>query len=162
MLSLAATALILLTSLGGTTYPWASAPIYILGAAGAALIVAFVFVERRAAEPVLPLHLFKTRVFSSTSVVGFIVGFGMFGAIAYLPAFFQVARGISPTISGLYLLPLMARAAGHVDQLRAGHLADRQVPVLPDRRHRADDPRPVPAAPDGRDHARPTWTRSTC
>jgi EmrB/QacA subfamily drug resistance transporter len=107
VLSLAATALILLTSLGGTTYPWASAPIYILGAAGAALIVAFVFVERRAAEPVLPLHLFKTRVFSATSVVGFIVGFGMFGAIAYLPAFFQVARGISPTISGLYLLPLM-------------------------------------------------------
>jgi EmrB/QacA subfamily drug resistance transporter len=107
VLSLAATALILLTSLGGTTYPWASAPIYILGAAGAALIVAFVFVERRAPEPVLPLHLFKTRVFSSTSIVGFIVGFAMFGAIAYLPAFFQVARGISPTISGLYLLPLM-------------------------------------------------------
>jgi EmrB/QacA subfamily drug resistance transporter len=107
VLSLAATALILLTSLGGTTYPWASTPIYILGAAGAALIVAFVFVERRAPEPVLPLHLFKTRVFSSTSIVGFIVGFGMFGAIAYLPAFFQVARGISPTISGLYLLPLM-------------------------------------------------------
>ena len=107
VLSLAATALILLTSLGGTTYPWASAPIYILGAAGAALIIAFVFVERRAPEPVLPLHLFKTRVFSATSVVGFIVGFGMFGAIAYLPTFFQVARGISPTISGLYLLPLM-------------------------------------------------------
>jgi EmrB/QacA subfamily drug resistance transporter len=107
VLALAATALILLTSLGGTTYPWASAPIYILGAAGAALIVVFAFVERRAAEPVLPLHLFKTRVFSATSVVGFIVGFGMFGAIAYLPAFFQVARGISPTISGLYLLPLM-------------------------------------------------------
>ena len=107
VLSLAATALILLTSLGGTTYPWASAPIYILGAAGVALIIAFAFVERRAAEPVLPLHLFKTRVFSATSIVGFIVGFGMFGAIAYLPAFFQVARGISPTISGLYLLPLM-------------------------------------------------------
>jgi len=107
VLSLAVTALILLTSLGGTTYPWASAPIYILGAAGAALIVAFVFIERKAKEPVLPLHLFKTRVFSSTSIVGFIVGFGMFGAIAYLPAFFQVVRGISPTVSGLYLLPLM-------------------------------------------------------
>jgi hypothetical protein len=107
VLSLAATALILLTSLGGTTYPWKSAPIYILGAAGVALIVAFVFVERRAAEPVLPLHLLKTRVFASTSIVGFIVGFGMFGAIAYLPAFFQVVRGISPTVSGLYLLPLM-------------------------------------------------------
>ena len=107
VLSAAATALILLTSLGGTTYPWASAPVYILGAAGALLIVVFVFVERRAPEPVLPLHLFKTRVFSTTSIVGFIVGFAMFGAITYLPAFFQVVRGISPTISGLYLLPLM-------------------------------------------------------
>jgi EmrB/QacA subfamily drug resistance transporter len=108
VLSLAATSLILLTSLGGTTYKWASAPIYILGVAGAVLIVAFIFVERRAAEPILPLHLFRTRVFSVTSVVGFIVGFAMFGAITYLPAFFQVVRGISPTISGVYLLPLMA------------------------------------------------------
>ena len=108
VLGLAVTSLILLTSLGGTTYAWASTPIYILGAAGVLLIVVFVFVERRAAEPVLPLHLFKTRVFSVTSIVGFIVGFAMFGAITYLPAFFQVVRGISPTISGVYLLPLMA------------------------------------------------------
>jgi EmrB/QacA subfamily drug resistance transporter len=108
VLALAATSLILLTSLGGTTYAWASAPIYILGVAGVVLIGLFVLVERRAAEPVLPLHLFKTRVFSSTSIVGFIVGFAMFGAITYLPAFFQVVRGISPTISGVYLLPLMA------------------------------------------------------
>ena len=107
LLSAAATSLILLTSLGGTTYGWNSAPIYILGVAGALLIAAFIFAERRAAEPILPLHLFKTRVFSVTSLVGFIVGFGMFGAITYLPAFFQVVRGISPTISGLYLLPLM-------------------------------------------------------
>jgi EmrB/QacA subfamily drug resistance transporter len=107
VLGLAVTALILLTSLGGTTYRWASAPIYILGVAGVVLIGVFVLVERRAAEPVLPLHLFKTRVFASTSVVGFIVGFAMFGAITYLPAFFQVVRGISPTVSGLYLLPLM-------------------------------------------------------
>src|SRR5580704_2940048 len=108
LLSAAATSLILLTSLGGTTYPWASAPIYILGVLGVLLIVAFIFAERYAAEPILPLHLFKTRVFSITSVVGFIVGFAMFGAITYLPAFFQVVRGISPTISGVYLLPLMA------------------------------------------------------
>jgi EmrB/QacA subfamily drug resistance transporter len=108
LLSLAATSLILLTSLGGTTYAWASSPIYILGVAGVVLIGLFVFAERRAAEPILPLHLFKTRVFSVTSVVGFVVGFGMFGAITYLPAFFQVVRGISPTISGVYLLPLMA------------------------------------------------------
>jgi EmrB/QacA subfamily drug resistance transporter len=108
LLSAAATSLILLTSLGGTTYPWASAPIYILGVAGVALIGLFVLAERRAAEPILPLHLFKTRVFSVTSVVGFIVGFAMFGAITYLPAFFQVVRGISPTLSGVYLLPMMA------------------------------------------------------
>jgi EmrB/QacA subfamily drug resistance transporter len=108
LLSAAATSLILLTSLGGTTYAWGSAPIYILGIAGVVLIGLFVLAERRAAEPILPLHLFKTRIFSVTSVVGFIVGFGMFGAITYLPAFFQVVRGISPTISGVYLLPLMA------------------------------------------------------
>ncbi len=108
MLSAAATSFILLTSLGGTTYRWASAPIYILGVAGVLFVVAFIFVERRAVEPVLPLHLFKLRTFSVTSIVGFIVGFAMFGAITYLPAFFQVVRGISPTISGVYLLPLMA------------------------------------------------------
>jgi EmrB/QacA subfamily drug resistance transporter len=108
VLSAAVTSLILLTSLGGSTYPWASTPIYILGVAGVVLIGVFVLVERRAAEPVLPLHLFKLRAFSTTSLVGFVVGFAMFGAITYLPAFFQVVRGISPTISGVYLLPLMA------------------------------------------------------
>jgi hypothetical protein len=108
VLSAAVTSLILLTSLGGTTYPWRSAPIYILGLAGVLLIGVFVLVERRAAEPVLPLHLFRLRIFWVTSLVGFIIGFAMFGAITYLPAFFQVVRGISPTISGVYLLPLMA------------------------------------------------------
>jgi len=66
-----------------------------------------VLAERKAAEPILPLHLFRTRVFAVSSVVGFIVGFALFGAITYLPAFFQVVRGISPTISGVYLLPTM-------------------------------------------------------
>src|SRR6202007_1406763 len=66
VLGLAASAVILLTSLGGTTYGWNSAPLYILGACGAALIAAFVLVERRAAEPVLPLHLFRSRTFSVT------------------------------------------------------------------------------------------------
>jgi EmrB/QacA subfamily drug resistance transporter len=108
VLSAAATSFILLTSLGGTTYAWNSAPIWILGAAGVAAVGVFVVVERRAAEPVLPLHLFKLRAFWVTSLVGFIVGFAMFGAITYLPAFFQVVRGISPTLSGVQLLPLMA------------------------------------------------------
>jgi EmrB/QacA subfamily drug resistance transporter len=108
VLALAATSFILLTSLGGTTYAWSSAPIYILGICGVVLVGVFVWVERRAKEPVLPLHLFKLRAFSVTSVVGFIIGFAMFGAITYLPAFFQVAKGISPTLSGVRLLPLMA------------------------------------------------------
>ena len=107
VLSLAATSLILLTSLGGSTFAWRSLPAYLLGAAGALLTGLFVLVERRAAEPILPLHLFRLRTFSVTSLTGFIVGFAMFGALAYLPAFFQVVRGISPTVSGVYLLPMM-------------------------------------------------------
>jgi EmrB/QacA subfamily drug resistance transporter len=108
VLALAATSFILLTSLGGTTYGWNTAPIWILGACGVLLTGVFVLVERKAAEPVLPMHLFRLRAFWVTSVVGFIVGFGMFGAITYLPAYFQVVRGVSPTLSGVRLLPLMA------------------------------------------------------
>jgi EmrB/QacA subfamily drug resistance transporter len=108
VLALAATSFILMTSLGGTTYAWGSAPIWILGVCGTVLVGVFVVVERKAKEPVLPLHLFRLRAFWVTSVVGFIVGFAMFGAITYLPAFFQVVRGVSPTFSGVQLLPLMA------------------------------------------------------
>jgi len=108
VLALAATSFVLLTSLGGTTYGWNSLPIWILGIAGVALVGVFVLVERRAKEPVLPLHLFRQRTFSITSIVGFIVGFAMFGALTYLPAFFQVVKGVSPTLSGVQILPLMA------------------------------------------------------
>ena len=107
VLVFSASFLVLFTSLGGTTYPWGSPTIIALGVAGAVLLVIFVFVERRATEPVLPLHLFSNRGFSVTSVVGFIVGFAMFGAIVYLPVFFQIVHGESPTISGLRLLPLL-------------------------------------------------------
>ena len=108
VLVLAATCLVLFTSLGGTTYRWASVPIVALGVAGAVLVGVFAVVERRAVEPVLPLHLFSNRAFSTTSVLGFIVGFGMFGAVTYLPVLFQIVHGESPTISGLQLLPLLA------------------------------------------------------
>ncbi len=107
-LALAASGLVLSTSLGGTTYPWGSWPIIAMAVAGVALLVVFAVVERRAAEPVLPLHLFANRTFSVTSLVGFIVGFAMFGAVTYLPVFFQVVKGMSPTASGVQLLPLMA------------------------------------------------------
>ena len=107
VLVFSASFLVLFTSLGGTTYPWGSLTIVGLGVAGAVLLVVFVFVERRATEPVLPLHLFSNRGFSATSLVGFIVGFAMFGAIVYLPVFFQIVHGESPTTSGLRLLPLL-------------------------------------------------------
>jgi EmrB/QacA subfamily drug resistance transporter len=107
VLTLSASFLVLFTSLGGTTYPWGSPTIITFGVAGFVLVGVFVLVERRATEPVLPLHLFSNRGFSVTSVVGFIVGFAMFGAITYLPVFFQIVHGESPTTSGLQLLPLL-------------------------------------------------------
>jgi EmrB/QacA subfamily drug resistance transporter len=108
LLAGSATSLVLLTSLGGTTYAWGSAPIFILGAAAVVLGALFVWAESRATEPVIPLHLFRNRVFSASSAVGFVVGFAMFGSIAYLPQYMQIVKGASPTLSGLRLLPLMA------------------------------------------------------
>ncbi|MGH9120343.1 MAG: MFS transporter, partial [Acidimicrobiales bacterium] len=79
-----------------------------LGVLGVVLLVAFAFIERRAKEPLLPLHLFRNRTFSVASAVGFIIGFAMFGALTFLPLFFQVVKGLNPTNSGLQLVPLMA------------------------------------------------------
>lgn len=107
LLAAGLTAIILLTTWGGTTYGWSSAPIIGLGIAGVALLTGFVFVERRAEEPVLPPELFTSQVFSLASATGFIVGFAMFGAIVYLPLFLQTVYGASPTSSGLQLVPLM-------------------------------------------------------
>jgi EmrB/QacA subfamily drug resistance transporter len=108
LLMASATCLVLFTSLGGTTYPWGSPLMIAFAVAGVVLLAVFIVVERRAAEPVLPLHLFSNRGFSSTSVVGFIVGLALFGAVTYLPLFFQIVHGESPTDSGLQLLPLLA------------------------------------------------------
>jgi EmrB/QacA subfamily drug resistance transporter len=108
MIGGAATSLVLLTSLGGVTFAWSSGPIIALGVLGVAFIGGFVLAERRAAEPVLPLHLFRQPVFAASSAIGFVVGFAMFGALTYLPQYEQVVRGVSPTASGIRLLPLMA------------------------------------------------------
>ena len=108
LLALATTSLVLMTSLGGTTYAWGSAPIVLLGAGGVVLLALFVAAERHAAEPVLPLRLFKNRVFSISGGIGFVVGFAMFGAITFLPLYLQVVKGVNPTVSGLRLLPMMA------------------------------------------------------
>ncbi|MFE9372338.1 DHA2 family efflux MFS transporter permease subunit [Streptomyces sp. NPDC006711] len=102
-----ATCLVLVASLGGTTWPWASAQIIGLAVLGVVLLVAFVAVERRAVEPVLPLKLFRIRTFTLVALISFIVGFAMFGAMTYLPTFLQVVQGISPTMSGVHMLPMV-------------------------------------------------------
>jgi EmrB/QacA subfamily drug resistance transporter len=101
-------AIVLYTTLGGTTYAWTSAPMLVLIVAGFAALTAFVFVESRAFEPILPLELFRNRVFTVSSAVGFIVGFAFFGAITYLPLYLQDVKGHSPTTSGLLITPMMA------------------------------------------------------
>jgi EmrB/QacA subfamily drug resistance transporter len=107
LIGASAVCLVLLTSLGGNTFAWNSFPIYLLGALAVVFGAGFVLAERRAAEPVMPPRLFANGVFTSASVVGFAVGFSMFGALAYLPQYMQVVRGVSPTQSGLRLLPLL-------------------------------------------------------
>jgi EmrB/QacA subfamily drug resistance transporter len=106
-LALALSGIILATDLGGVTYRWSSPMILGLLAAAAIGLVAFIVAERRASEPVLPLRLFRNRVFVISAAVGMIVGFSMFGAITYLPLFLQLVRLQSPTASGLQLLPMM-------------------------------------------------------
>jgi DNA-binding MarR family transcriptional regulator len=76
--------------------------------AGVALLAAFVFVETRATEPILPLEIFRNRVFTVTSAVGFIVGLALFGAVTYRPLYLQDVKGHSPTTSGLLITPMMA------------------------------------------------------
>jgi EmrB/QacA subfamily drug resistance transporter len=108
LLGVGLTGIVLLTTLGGTTYAWGSPEIVALGAVGIAGLALFVWAESRAAEPILPLHLFRNSVFRITSAIGFVIGFALFGALTYLPLFQQVVRGDSPTESGLQLVPVMA------------------------------------------------------
>ncbi|MEW1690824.1 DHA2 family efflux MFS transporter permease subunit [Streptomyces sp. NPDC091265] len=102
-----ATCLVLIASLGGTTWAWGSAQIIGLAVVSVLLLIAFVYVERRAAEPVLPLKLFRIRTFSLVAVISFVVGFAMFGAMTYLPTFLQVVHDITPTMSGVHMLPMV-------------------------------------------------------
>jgi EmrB/QacA subfamily drug resistance transporter len=108
LLAGALAAIVLFTSLGGTTWAWSSPQMIALLAASVLLVPSFLLVEARAAEPILPLALFRNHTFAVTSAVGFIVGFALFGAVTYLPLYLQVTKGASPTASGLQLTPLMA------------------------------------------------------
>jgi EmrB/QacA subfamily drug resistance transporter len=100
--------IVLFTSLGGTSYAWGSGLILALIAIAAVTLVLFPMVEARAAEPILPLALFRNRVFVVTSAVGFIIGLALFGAVTFLPLYLQVVKAHTPTTSGLLLTPMMA------------------------------------------------------
>lgn len=108
LLSLGAIALTLALTLGGTEWAWSSTPSIGLFVAGPVLIALFVLQEHYAAEPIIPLHLFRNAIFNASSGAGFIVGLAMFGSIVYLPLYLQIVHGVGATSSGLRLLPMMA------------------------------------------------------
>ncbi|MEU2394897.1 MDR family MFS transporter [Streptomyces sp. NPDC007369] len=107
LVAVGAGALILATSWGGNEYAWNSAVIIGLFAAGAAALALFCLAETRAAEPMLPLRLFRNPVFSVCSVLSFVVGFAMLGAMTFLPTYLQYVDGDSATVSGVRTLPLV-------------------------------------------------------
>ncbi|RYH00862.1 DHA2 family efflux MFS transporter permease subunit [Salipiger sp. IMCC34102] len=107
LLATGLTALVLSTSLGGSTLPWTSPVILGLAALAVVALAALAWAETRAAEPILPPELFRNRTFLVSSAVGFIVGLAMFAAVTYMPVYLQIVQGISPSRAGLALTPLM-------------------------------------------------------
>jgi EmrB/QacA subfamily drug resistance transporter len=106
-LMLAAACLVLFTSLGGNSLPWTSGLIIFFGVGGVALIFVHLAAERRAENPVIPLGLYRNRVFATAATMGFLVGLVMFGVFTFLPQFYQLVKGVSPTMSGIAILPAM-------------------------------------------------------
>ena len=108
----AVTATVLVTSFGGRQWAWDSPAIFALGAAAVVLVVLFIAQERRAVEPILPLHLFRSRDISVSLACIFVVGLAMFSATVFLPQYLQITRGASPTRSGLLMTPQMLGMSG--------------------------------------------------
>ena len=108
----AATCLLLVTVWGGDTYRWGSRMILGLTVAGVVLTGLFLWQENRAAEPLIPLRLWKNPVFSVATALEFLVGLAMFSAIIFLPLFLQTVGHASATNSGLLILPLMVGLMG--------------------------------------------------
>jgi EmrB/QacA subfamily drug resistance transporter len=103
----ALSAIVLFTSLGGTTFAWVSTPSVAMIVVGIVLLALFPFIEARAPEAILPLDVFRNRTFSVTSAVGFVIGIALFGAVTFVPLYLQVVRGHSPTDSGLLMTPMI-------------------------------------------------------
>ncbi len=112
LLTAALSSFVLATSLGGNTFPWFSLPIISLVVLSVVAVALFIWVEARAAEPVLPLQLFRNNTFVVSNSVGFLVGMAMFGSITFLPMYLQLAKGVSPTNSAFQLLPMMVGLIG--------------------------------------------------
>lgn len=106
-LTVALTAILLTASLGGVNFAWTSPQILVLAATGLVFLAAFIVIERRAVEPLLPLRLFRSGIFTWSIVGAFMVSMVMFGAIIYIPVFAQAVIGLDATDSGLILMPLM-------------------------------------------------------
>ncbi|MGW1868858.1 MFS transporter [Streptomyces mauvecolor] len=107
LLAAASTCVVLLTSWGGTEYAWDSRQILGLAAGAAGTTLLFLVVENFAAEPVIPLRLFRDSIFNVSGLVGAVIGVALFGAASYLPTFLQMVDGASATESGLLVLPMM-------------------------------------------------------
>jgi EmrB/QacA subfamily drug resistance transporter len=114
---------VLFTSLGGVRWGWSSPEILALIAGTVVLLTLFPLVEARAAEPILPLELFRNRIFVVASATGFIVGLALFGSVTYVPVYLQVVKGHSPTESGLLLTPMMGGVL--VTSILSGQLISR-------------------------------------
>ncbi|WP_406496532.1 DHA2 family efflux MFS transporter permease subunit [Streptomyces sp. NBC_01604] len=112
LLATASTCLVLLTSWGGTEHAWDSRVVLGLGAGAVAASVLFLVAEHFAAEPLIPLRLFRDSVFNVTGLVGLVTGVALFGAASYLPTFLQMVDGASATESGLLMLPMMGGIVG--------------------------------------------------
>jgi EmrB/QacA subfamily drug resistance transporter len=123
LLAVAATAIVLVSTWGGTQYAWGSGRIIGLAVLALASAVAFLLVEARAAEPMLPLRLFRNRNFSLVAGLSFLVGLAMFGAITFLPLYQQTVQGASATVSGLLLTPMMVGVM--VTSIIAGQITSR-------------------------------------
>jgi EmrB/QacA subfamily drug resistance transporter len=100
-------ALLMVTVWGGNTYAWSSVQIVVTGAIGMMFCALFVLRERGAPEPLIPLHLFRNRVFTVCNSVGFMAGGAMFGVIVFLPLYLQLVKKVPPTTSGLLMVPMM-------------------------------------------------------
>jgi EmrB/QacA subfamily drug resistance transporter len=107
LLVAAASSLLLVTVWGGELYPWTSPVILTLAFGGAFAAVAFIVVELRVAEPIVPLSLFRIPVFTRGSLIGLFAQASLLGALAFLPLYFQAVSGVSATASGLLLLPII-------------------------------------------------------